>query len=103
LPAGVYSVYEVDSDFPLDKKLLKQSMMVQALIGKFTVSQPTAAVFHQKPMPLESIGKFSGNGRVYDIRGALVSPNRLGASRQTPGVYFIKPDDRSAAKMKIWY
>jgi hypothetical protein len=105
LPAGNYSVYEVESQACTTGQVCPQEVAVvmQALIGKFTVSEPTATVFHQKPVPLESIGKISGNGRVYDIRGALVSPNRLGASRQSPGVYFIKPDENSTAKVKIWY
>ena len=105
LPAGNYSVYEVESPAcTTGQACLEASLVVvQTLIGKFTVSRSAATVFRQKPVPLENIGKMSGNGRVYDIRGALVSPNRLGASTQTPGVYFIKPDERSAATLKIWY
>jgi hypothetical protein len=101
LPAGNYSVYEqVQSCVDLTCS----GVVVKSLIGKFTVSEPTATIFHQKAVPLEEVGKvLSGNGRVYDIRGALISPNRAGASRQTPGIYFIKPDERSPAKLKIWY
>jgi hypothetical protein len=100
LPARNYSVYE---QYQSCTGQVCSDVVVQSFIGKFTVSEPTATVFRQKPVPLENIGKMSGNGRVYDIRGALVSPNRLGASRQTPGVYFIKPDERSTAKLKIWF
>jgi len=105
LPAGNYSVYEVESPACTTGQACPQASLVviQTLIGKFTVSQSAAVVFHQKPVPLENVGKTIGNGRVYDIRGALVSPNRLGTSRQTPGVYFIKPDERSTAQLKIWY
>lgn len=103
LPAREYFVHE-ECRSCFGQACLHDSFVVaQALIGKFTVSQSAAVVFHQKPVPLENIGKMSGNGRVYDIRGAQVSPNRLGASRQAPGVYFIKPDERSTATLKIWY
>jgi hypothetical protein len=100
LPARNYSVYE---QYQSCTGQVCSNLVVQTLIGTFTVSEPTATVSHQKPVPLENMGKMSGNGRVYDIRGALVSPNRIGTSRRTPGVYFIKPDERSAAKLKIWY
>ncbi len=100
LPARNYSVYE---QYQSCTGQVCSDIVVQTLIGTFTVSEPTATIFHQKPVPLENIGKISGNMRVYDIRGALVSPDRTNASRQSPGVYFIKPDERSAAKLKIWY
>jgi hypothetical protein len=100
LPARNYSVYE---QYQSCTGQVCSDVVVQSFIGKFTVSKPTATVFRQKSVPLENIGKMSGTRRVYDIRGALVSPNRLGASRQTPGVYFIKPDERSTAQLKVWY
>lgn len=103
LPAREYYVHE-ECHSCFGQACLQDSFVVaQALIGTFTVSQSAATVFHQKPVPLESIGKASGNGRVYDIRGALVSPDRINASRRTSGVYFIKPDEHSAATLKIWY
>jgi len=96
LPAGNYFVYE-ESQNPMS---CGTCAITQAspLIGKFTVSLPTAVVCHQKPVPLENIGRTSGTRRVYNIRGALMSPDRLGTSRQPPGVYFIKPDERSTGK-----
>ncbi len=100
LPARKYSVYE---QYQSCTGQVCSDLVVQAFIGTFRVSVPTATVFHQKPVPLESIGKISANGRVYDIRGALVSPDRINASKRSPGVYFIKPDERSAAQLKIWY
>jgi len=105
LPAGHYSVYEVESQGCIAGQACPQASLVvmQTFIGKFTVSGPTATVFHQKSIPLENIGKISGNGRVYNVRGALVSPNQISDSRHTPGVYFIKPDERSTATLKIWY
>src|SRR5271157_2984142 len=80
LPAGNYFVYENDQSCTGQ---ICSDVVMQTLIGKFTVSQSSAIVSHQKPVTLENIGKTSGYGRIYDIRGALVSPNRLGASRQT--------------------
>jgi|GEM_PF-3571864 hypothetical protein len=101
LPAREYYVYE-ECQSCFGQACQSDSFVVtRTEIGTFTVSQSAAVVFHQKSVPLESIGKASGNGRVYDIRGALMSPNRIG--RQTPGVYFIKPDEHSAARLKIWY
>jgi hypothetical protein len=103
LQAREYFVYE-ECRSCFGQACLHDSFVVaQSLIGTFTVSAQAGVVFHQKPVPLENIGKMSGNGRIYDIRGSLVSPNRIGASRQTPGVYFIKPDERSTAKLKVWY
>jgi hypothetical protein len=90
LPAGNYSVYEEYQSCISQICPQEALVVVQSLIGKFTVSAPTATVFHQKPVPLENMGKISGNGHVYDIRGALVPSNQIGASRRTSGVYFIK-------------
>lgn len=100
LPAGNYSVYE---DYQSCTGQICSDVVMQTLIGKFMVSEPTATVFRQKPVPLENIGKTSGNGCVYNIRGEIMSPNQVGASKRTPGVYFIKPDERSAAQLKVWY
>jgi len=103
LPAGNYSVYE-ESQSCTGQICPQEALIVaQTLIGKFTVSQSTATLFQQKSMQLEDIGKLSGNLHVYNIRGAIVPSNLIGASKQTSGVYFVKPDNRASVKMKIWY
>ena len=102
LPAGNYSVFEVESQSCITGQICT-NLVVQASIGKFTVSQPAATIFHQESVRLEDVGKLSQNGRVYDIRGGVVSSNLIGTSKRTSGVYFFKPDDHSAVRMKIWY
>jgi hypothetical protein len=103
LPKGNYSVYE---EYQSCTGLIcpqEVAIVIQALIGKFTVSQATATISQQKSVRLEDVGKMSRNGHVYDIRGAIVSSNLIGTSKRTSGVYFFKPDDHAAARMKIWY
>ena len=103
LPAGNYSVYE-EYQGCIGQICPQQTHIVtQALIGTFTVSQQAAVLFRQKPAPKEIFGKMSGNVCVYDIRGALVSSNLTAASKRTSGIYFIKPNGRSAMKMVIRY
>jgi hypothetical protein len=102
LPIGNYSVYEVESQSCTTGQVCT-NLVVQALIGKFTVSKPTAALFQQKSVPLEDIGKMPRNAHVYDIRGAIISSNSIGASKRNSGVYFFKSADRAPVKMKIWY
>ena len=102
LPTGSYSVYEGISQSCTGGIMCKDTVML-TLIGKFTVSEPTITFNQKKSMPLENIGKMSVNERLYDIRGAIMSSNLSGASKRTSGVYFVKPDDRAAVKMKIWY
>jgi hypothetical protein len=54
-------------------------------------------------MPLENIGKFSRSGAVYDVRGSLMSPDKISGVKHGPGVYLVKPDGQSTAKIRIWY
>lgn len=89
LPAGKYSVWETQQ-LVCDTPLLCVTLPVVQNIGKFTVEIPTALSFGQRPAPLKNIGKTFGNECVYDIRGALVSPNRAGLSKRIPGIYFTK-------------
>jgi hypothetical protein len=100
LPVGNYSVYE---QYQSCTGQVCPYLLMQLLIGKFTVSQGTAVLFRQKPATKENIGKISGNVRVYDIRGAIVSSNLTGAQKHTSGVYFIKPIGRQAVKMELLY
>ena len=103
LPAGNYSVYE-EYNVCAGLSCLQDSLTVtKALIGKFTVSRQAAVLFRQKPATKENMGKFSGNVRVYDIRGALVSSNLTGARKHSSGVYFVKPLGRQAMKMVARY
>jgi hypothetical protein len=92
LPAGTYSVYE---------QYRSPEVMMQMLIGTFTVTQPAAVLFRPKPVTKENIGKMPGNVRVYDIRGAIVSSNLTGARKMTSGVYFIRPDNCPAVKIVL--
>jgi hypothetical protein len=104
LPKGNYSVYEEYQSCTGMICPQEAAIVIQALIGKFTVSQPTTTIFHQKSVRLEDIGKSpQQNGQVYDIRGGVVSSNLIGTSKRTSGVYFFKPDDHAAVRMKIWY
>ena len=103
LPAGNYSVYEESQSCTGQICPEDALIVVQALIGKFTILPSTATFFQQKSVPLEKIGKVPGNVRMYDIRGAIVSSNVIGASKQTSGVYFVKTNGRTAVKMKIWH
>jgi hypothetical protein len=104
LAAGNYYVYAQSLPQPcLDTNCPQLIPALPALIGKFAVSQPNATLFRNKSMPLENIGRTPGNTRVYDIRGAIVSPKQAGASNRRPGVYFVKPQGHTIAKMKIWY
>jgi hypothetical protein len=103
LPAGSYSVYE-EYNVCTGLSCLQDSLTVtKALIGKFTVSRQAAVLFRQNPATKENTGKFSGNARVYDLRGALVSSNLTAAPKRTSGVYFIKPNGRQAVKMEVLY
>jgi hypothetical protein len=103
LPKGNYSVYEQYQSCTGLICPQEATIVIQALIGTFTVSRTTATIFPQKSVRLEDIGKTSRNGRVYDIRGSIVSSNQISGSKRTSGVYFFKPDDNSAVRMKIWY
>ena len=94
LPAGNYSVYE---------QYLSPDVITQELLGSFTVSHSAAVLFRQKPTPKENFGKMSGNVRVYDIRGAIVTSSLIGAQKLTSGIYFIKPDNCPAVKKKLLY
>jgi hypothetical protein len=104
LPAGKYTVYaQSQPQLCGDPDCSDAIRTIPAFVGTFTVSKPNAMLYRKKSIPLEDIGKMSGNVRVYNIRGDIVSLNRPGASKRTPGVYFVKPNGRSAAKMKVWY
>ena len=104
LPAGKYNVYaQSQPQLCGDPDCTDAIRSIPAFVGTFTVSFPSATFFRKKSMPLEDIGKMSGNVRVYNIRGDIVSLNRTGASKRAPGVYFVRPSGRTAAKMKVWF
>ena len=103
MPAGNYSVYQGCLLCSGQTCPAEGLIAIQTLIGRFTVSQQAAVLFRQKPATKENFGKMSGNVRVYDIRGAIVSSNLTAAPKHTSGVYFIKPDGRSAVKVKLLY
>ncbi len=98
LPAGKYSVEEESQSCV---GIVCLDTIAVALIGAFTVSQPLATIYQKKSMPLEDIGKMSGNARVYNIRGDVISPDLAGASKRTSGVYFVKPTGHGAATTKV--
>lgn len=103
LPAGSYSVY---AQYQLCSGQVcpqQAPVVMQTLIGTFTVSRQSAVLFRQKPAPKENFGKMSGNARVYDIRGAIVTSNLTGSQKLTSGIYFIKPDNCPAVKKKLLY
>jgi hypothetical protein len=101
LPAGAYSVYEEYNGCTGVACSQDSLTMIQTLIGKFTVSHSAAVLFRQKPATKENIGKMSGNVRVYDIRGAIISSKLIAGSKRTSGVYFIKPSGRQAVRMEF--
>ena len=100
LPAGKYSVFAESQSCV---GIVCTDSLALTSIGSFTVSQPLAASYQEKSMPLEDIGKMPGNSRVYNIRGDVISSDLAGASKRASGVYFVKPSSCADVKMKIWY
>jgi hypothetical protein len=98
LPAGRYSVDETSQS--CFGSICMDSLGV-TVIGTFVVRQPNAAVFQKKSVPLENIGKTSGSTRVYNIRGDVIAPTSV--SKHMSGVYFVKPNGRGSAKVKVSY
>jgi hypothetical protein len=95
LPAGNYSVYEESQSC---NGLVCPEIIIRSLIGKFTVSKSAVSIYQKKSMPLEKIGKASGNVCVFDTRGV-----KVGVLKHTPGVFFIKSNDDISSKLKILF
>jgi hypothetical protein len=94
LPAGTYSVYET-VDY------VNGALLAGSLIGHFTVIPATSVtVLHRRPLLQAGT---SPEGRVYNVRGALVSSFSAAGARRVPGVYLVKSGEKAATSARVLY
>lgn len=94
LKAGTYSVYEL-RELLCTTNICPAIAFMPVKIGSVTVmrSAGVADRLHRAPFAA-SLGT-STSGRIYDVRGSLISSSGTNANVRTPGVYFVKNGPQS--------
>ncbi len=89
LKAGTYSVYE-QRELLCTTGICPDIAFILVKIGTVTVTPPTGIVNppHRAPVAI-SLGT-STSGKIYDVRGVLVSSSAARAGLRAPGVYLVK-------------
>jgi hypothetical protein len=91
LKAGNYYVWETVN-------YVDGALLAGFEIDTFTVTPASSTILQVKGSISHSTGM--ADGRVYDIRGTLVSSSYTSLRKKAPGVYFIKSDNTPIIKVR---
>jgi hypothetical protein len=90
LAAGTYSVYEIRVQCTNNICPPVPVAFLPVRIGSVTVTPSTGIVILPHRAPIASGSGINASGKIYDVRGVLVSSSAIHAGLRTPGVYLVK-------------
>jgi hypothetical protein len=92
LKAGTYYVWEIVN-------YVDGALLAGYKIDTFTVTPASSTILQVNGSISHST--WMADGRVYDIRGKLVSSSYTSLRKKAPGVYFIKRDNTPIIKARV--
>ena len=90
LAAGTYSVYEIRVECTNNICPPAPVAFLPVKIGSVTVTPSTGIVDRPHRATLAASQETSASGKIYDVRGVLVSSSAVRAGLRAPGVYLVK-------------